>query len=329
MIPRGESRRGSGRRGGGFTLIEVLVVIGVVALLVALLIPAVQTAREAARRGQCLNNLRQLGIALNAYLNDHQVFPMGRNGTTNYSPHAMLLPYLEQPALYAAINMGLDSFSGTDPTSPNYTAAWTQLSSLACPSDTFQEGPGRTSYAGNAGYGINKFGFNGIFGEPFPLEPGPIGPSSVTDGLSHTEAMSEWVMARDRVGPRQVWPRDPLVATFNTEDFTEPAEFDQFVNACRTLDPLSAPLGPQKSGFWLQGGLRETLLNHVLTPNQQSCLNGNSPTVGAWTPGSWHRGGVNILLVDGHASFVPASIALGIWRALATRSGNETVDGGY
>src|SRR5262245_60210859 len=99
----------------GFTLIELLVVIAIIAVLIALLLPAVQAAREAARRSQCVNNLKQLGLALQTYESAHTKFPpgnvtatidvgMGLSSWTGWSPHAMLLPYLEQTPLYNSAN---------------------------------------------------------------------------------------------------------------------------------------------------------------------------------------------------------------------------------
>src|SRR5215216_5059201 len=99
----------------GFTLIELLVVIAIIAVLIALLLPAVQAAREAARRAQCVNNLKQIGLALHNYHQTANSFPMGmslaydpNNGVyqdwTDWSAHALLLPYLEQTPLYNAAN---------------------------------------------------------------------------------------------------------------------------------------------------------------------------------------------------------------------------------
>jgi prepilin-type N-terminal cleavage/methylation domain-containing protein/prepilin-type processing-associated H-X9-DG protein len=139
-----------GRR--GFTLIELLVVIAIIAVLIALLLPAVQAAREAARRVSCINNLKQIGLALHNYHQINDVFPPGgfpayipnQNMGNNASPsaHARLLPFLEQQPLYDALNWSLPVIN--DPVPPgtgyapyaNSTVTITRLTAFLCPSDT-------------------------------------------------------------------------------------------------------------------------------------------------------------------------------------------------
>lgn len=117
----------------GFTLIELMVTIGVIALLAALLIPAVQAARGAARRTQCLNNLRQYGIALQNYLTTHISFPPGNNGGSTYSPHVQLLEYLELRDLFNAINFTVPASQCVSPLQT--TALFSKSSVLLCPAD--------------------------------------------------------------------------------------------------------------------------------------------------------------------------------------------------
>jgi prepilin-type N-terminal cleavage/methylation domain-containing protein/prepilin-type processing-associated H-X9-DG protein len=135
------------RRGRGFTLIELLVVIAIISVLIALLLPAVQSAREAARRAQCVNNLKQIGLAIHNYISTNDCVPAAGfpawvqesqyyicNG--DFSIHARLLPYLEQQNLYNAANFSFAVFNSTVGDLINHTVQATRLTAFLCPSDT-------------------------------------------------------------------------------------------------------------------------------------------------------------------------------------------------
>src|SRR4051812_24180729 len=132
------------RRGRpGFTLIELLVVIAIIGVLIALLLPAVQAAREAARRAQCVNNLKQIGLGLHNYESTNGVFPPGRINTYVagnghcWGAYSQMLPFLEQKAVFDAMNFSMnpDPDYTTSTAVANRTAAVTVVSALLCPSD--------------------------------------------------------------------------------------------------------------------------------------------------------------------------------------------------
>lgn len=306
LVPRPRRR--------AFTIVEILVVIAVIGLLTALLIPAVQVAREAARRNQCSNNLHQLGIALHSYGGNFGAFPPGL-GSRGFSVHVEILPYLELTNLYNAINVNM---SGMAVPFENRTAVSSSVAVFHCPSDDapVPPGTGRTSYAGNRGVGVQKFGYNGAFAinESVSL-------MSFTDGLSNTAAMAEWLSS----GPLE-GVRDPRRTVFRTQRaLLAPNEFDAFAAACRGLDPLTAPLGAPavKGTNWLVGEFAHTLYNHTLNPSDHSCTNDSAFQQGAWTAGSGHPGGVNLLFADGHIRFVRDATSLEVWRSLGSRNGGE------
>jgi prepilin-type N-terminal cleavage/methylation domain-containing protein/prepilin-type processing-associated H-X9-DG protein len=137
----------------GFTLIELLVVIAIISVLIALLLPAVQSAREAARRAQCINNLKQIGLALHNYESANQMFPPGgmtlvssfatatwgnEDSNNGVSWVALILPYLEQNPVYSSINFSLTVNNNT--VQSIATAWYSRLAVMSCPSDADQEG---------------------------------------------------------------------------------------------------------------------------------------------------------------------------------------------
>ena len=345
----------------GFTIIELLVVIVIIGVLVALVLPAVQRARESARRVQCQSNLRNLGIAFNSHHDRHGKFPRGRDGR-GFSVAARLLPDFEQKDLYNAIN-----FSFSFPHKANSTVAISRLDILICPSDTVRFvdtclaveprfrnaintdfAPG--NYMGNTGSGLrpdkNRFKQDKIYdpsylGTDFDgVMSHSVRRATIRDGLSSTVAFSETIQGRgDQVpGPgadpryHYAWlGRDttPHSVEPNDQDCASPAEGFWHDRASR----------------WIHGGYLDSLYNHYYAPNDETpdCVSGEKPPPvivldpekvrqpnrvrARMTARSNHRNGVNVLMVDGTIRYINNDIELKIWRSLATRAGNEVVSG--
>ncbi len=291
-----------------FTLIELMVVVTVIGVLVALLLPAVQAARESARKVACQSQLKQIGLALASYESMAGTLPP----LNSFSPQTYLLPYLEQVPLYNAINFtdGIGAASYL-----NVTVKSLQLAVFLCPSDrgTPSVSSSWNNYYANLGTGYQASGLNGAFADNTTLR-------DFRDGLSQTATFSECV----RGGP---YPnRDVKGGVFMTPALTSSAQFDLFVTTCHGLEPATAPIiDVQKGSTWMFKILGSTLYNHVQPINDRTCMNGQEQFLGAWTAGSRHPGGCLTLFADGHASFLKETMSLQSWRALGTRDGNDIV----
>lgn len=303
----------------GLTLIEVLVSVTIIGILAALLIPAVQAARETARKSMCAGNARQLAIALQSYAASFQVFPQGTNGR-GFSLHVMTLPYLDNVPLYNAINLSQPVWEEDAIGGGNETALLTHVNVLVCPSDRKQIGRfGEVSYPGNGGDGIQKFGQNGIF---VKAKYGPVGLQDISDGSSSTAALAEWAMKP--IAPRSNEANRLIFRTSGS--FFDKDDFDRFVAACREADPRKDPFTPDgKGNNWLHGDFSQTLYNHAISINGHSCTNAGRVQEGAWTSGSSHGGGAHVAFADGHVRFVAETISSETWRALGSRQGGEVV----
>ena len=303
----------STRSRNAFTLIELLAIMATIAILISLLLPAIQSAREAARRNQCQSNLKQFGLAMHNYLIAYNVLPTGLGGDKRYSLHVMLLPYMDQGVIYHSFNMSLLAADASSP-GPNSTGVYAQIGVLACPSDPYVKAP-ETNYAGNLGDNRAAYRPNGVF------EVKPVGFQQITDGTSGTVAMAEFLVGRtDQV--------ERLRAVFWPNDFATgpPLSLIQFSGRCFTLDGMEAR-GNIKGMLWTLG-LREcTLYDHTLPINQPSCVStaSSKEVAVATTATSLHPGGANCLFADGSVRFLKEVINPAVWRGLGTRNGGEVI----
>lgn len=295
-----------------FTLIELVVVVSIIGLLIALVLPAVQSAREASRRIVCANRLKQLGIALSSYESALNAFPQG----THYSPHVMLLPYLDMTNVFNAINFQIASYS--DPSYANTTVSESSLAAFLCPSDIRHSDRSWNNYSGTTGVCERNHQLVGIF------SPKKCDYSHITDGTGTTAAFSEILTGEKRTA-------DHRRVVFATPSFFAKAgDFDLFVGEClaRTLANSkneNVDVNDYRGEGWIGSSHTSTLYNHCLGINNNTCSNaGNIPT-GAWTAGSAHDHGGNTAFADGHVVFLHDSMSLAVWRAYGSRGGGESV----
>ncbi|MGE3819211.1 MAG: DUF1559 domain-containing protein, partial [Isosphaeraceae bacterium] len=252
----------------GVSLLEILVVVVIIGLIVLLTLPAIQGAREMARRGQCLNNLRQIGIGIHAYIGTYQCFPQAHNGK-GYSPLVVILPFLDQKRVYDSINFNLPY----PPTVSieHLTASRLALAVFMCPSDGQQLSAGSTNYAGNRGVGYTETSHanNGLF--THPLYASPVGLQGIADGSSNTAAYSEWL-----IGSNGRSSRDAKRVVYSTNtSYARSDQLSEFVRACKGVDVAQAEsVGPGKGREWMHGDFISTLYNHAIIPNGHSCTNG-------------------------------------------------------
>jgi prepilin-type N-terminal cleavage/methylation domain-containing protein/prepilin-type processing-associated H-X9-DG protein len=315
------------RRRSAFTLIELLVVIAIIAVLIALLLPAVQAAREAARRAQCVNNLKQIGLALHNYISTNDCVPPAAldtriaAGTTiangGFGALARLLPYLEQQSLYNASNFSINVINGAVGVWINSTAIHTRVNGFLCPSDTPPSWPTITvdkstapgnNYFASVGSSLEFDNSrtagppNGIFGYIKAGSGGPVTLSAITDGTSNTIAFGEWQVGDGNDAVISV-PNDiifigsyPPGVSRNTPQMQLPAgasPFQQWVQLCGSNRALGADRTSSHTSQlgmgWAWGLPGFSIGNVVLAPNPKTpnCSVDSGSSNTIWNPGMW------------------------------------------
>ena len=351
------------RRRQGFTLIELLVVIAIIGVLIALLLPAVQAAREAARRAQCTNNLKQLGLATHNYISTYSVLPMQCNYPTSelqdsgfsWSWSVAILPQMEQGVLFDQMNFSRGNY-GYQIT----TAGYVQVATLICPSESVGQRPGypwgTSNYVGNFGGPGQIMAYSGTIVPPKDLflnggigtagwggQSGTVTVASIRDGTSNTALFSEHLLGLGAIGtPVTVTSPDAKRMIFPGTDSsginTGAAGALAFVQSCKSLPPTTTAnsVASVYLGYnWLLAyPTHVSLVNymHVSPPNSIHCGNaGDIPYVqfvgptGAASANSNHPGGVNVCFADGSVKFIKETIDLRTWWALGSRASGEVV----
>jgi hypothetical protein len=312
-----------------------LVVIAIIGILIAMLLPAIQASREAARRNSCSNNLRQVGIAVQNYadarrtLPPFSLLPAGKTSQP-WSALARLLPYLEEKNLHDLIDWDIDHEFTAKP-----KVAGLRVGIYMCPSEARDE----ARVTGAITYYPSNYAFN--TGTWFIYDPvskkfgdGPFAPnqsmrlSKVVDGLSKTLGLSE-----TKAYQPNIWDTTKP-NTLGVAPPATPADLLQYAGG--TFDTNGHT-------EWVEGDVHETGFTTTFTPNTRvpytangaeqdidliSLRDGESitaPTYAATTARSYHTGGVNVMLLDSSIQFVDDSISQTIWRAYGTRTGNEAV----
>jgi prepilin-type N-terminal cleavage/methylation domain-containing protein len=332
-----------GRRLAGFTMIELLVVIAIIGVLIALLLPAVQQAREAAQRAQCKNNLKQIGLGIHNYHDAYNVFPptfcVGPGDGGEWSLQARLLPYIERDTVYDQLNFSLD-YNQVSAVFP-FGAKAMRIPVLLCPSDpndkqrfgsSGQPEHYPLSYAVNLGTWFVFDPVSGLIGD------GAFGPNGRTKGKDFTDGLSK-TLAFSEVKAYTPYARNadaPLGANL--------APPSSVADACSYVAGATQFQADSGHTEWADGRAHHVGFTTVFTPNTiVACQNGSNGvqdvdynsqrednpeatpnrTYAAVTSRSWHAGIVHSLRMDGSVDATSDKVDRSVWRAMGTRSGGE------
>jgi prepilin-type N-terminal cleavage/methylation domain-containing protein len=299
----------------GFTLVELLVVVAIIGLLVALLLPAVQSAREAARRSQCISQIKQVGLAMHNYETTFGRLPVGAYGCCWGTWQVSILPYLEQKALFDLYVMdrkfGVPVDDARYSHAANLPVTTKKIKALTCPADLNPQRVQNNSITyhnyvanfGNTIYDQSDYGGVRFLGAPFfevttvnDRRPG-IRFAEITDGLSNTILMSETIQGQPGDLRGFSWWRGGAV-----------------------FQAYQGPNSPIPDCLYAGGQCNP---NNPLNP---PCLLATASTPTMMAARSRHPGGLHVAFGDTTARFISNNIAIGVWRALASSAGGDAVE---
>lgn len=302
----------------GLTLLELAMVFAIIGILVAILIPAIQYAREAARRTECGNRLRQLAIAVHSYEGAHRVLPPANCMGNSFL--VVILPQMEMDTIYQKASFAPGAVFQLD-----YPLLTLPVPAFTCPSDgksqarlrvTNTEAAAPTNYQANRGVNTVDCGFNGYLqlASNHMYGGGYISSRNVSDGQSTTAMLSETLVG------------DSI--RYTSAQFGK-GQYADFLHACVNGPYRGTPSGqlyvlPSRGICWCRGSDPDFIFySHDMPPNSLACENGNDFYSGAYPPNSNHSGGANVVFGDGHLRLVTDGVDSVVWRALGSRNGHE------